>query len=291
MPSITEVWELLKRHKHDNDLTTKLTGYLKLVINSYVRGGIFRIDSDKKVQELAVGSADEVLKSDGTDPAWGTVGHDELSDVGTDDHHAQAHTIASHSDTTGTGAELDELTDGSETTLHSHAGGGVKIATFPGSHILDDGDGTTEITLASATVPAGTLGTANGIMCKFFYQKISDSACGNRTITIRMDYGTTTVASITIDMNNAVNQTEHGFLECVILANGTTTSQTGTIGVQGKKDVTATDTALFDSRQGTGTATENSANALTFAITAQVSAFDLCNSTFNILDGYLIKID
>jgi hypothetical protein len=35
-----------------------------------------------------------------------------------------AHTIASHSDTTGTGAELNTLTDGSETALHSHAGGG-----------------------------------------------------------------------------------------------------------------------------------------------------------------------
>jgi hypothetical protein len=34
-----------------------------------------------------------------------------------------AHTIASHSDTTGTGAELNTLTDGSETALHSHAGG------------------------------------------------------------------------------------------------------------------------------------------------------------------------
>lgn len=38
--------------------------------------------------------------------------------------HNEAHTVASHSDTTGTGAELNELTDGSETTLHSHAGGG-----------------------------------------------------------------------------------------------------------------------------------------------------------------------
>ena len=39
-------------------------------------------------------------------------------------HHNESHNIASHSDTTATGAELDELTDGSETTLHSHAGGG-----------------------------------------------------------------------------------------------------------------------------------------------------------------------
>lgn len=33
-----------------------------------------------------------------------------------------AHTIASHSDTTATGAELEELTDGSNTTLHGHVG-------------------------------------------------------------------------------------------------------------------------------------------------------------------------
>ena len=39
-------------------------------------------------------------------------------------HHAEAHTIPSHSDTTATGAELEELTDGSQTALHSHAGSG-----------------------------------------------------------------------------------------------------------------------------------------------------------------------
>ena len=38
--------------------------------------------------------------------------------------HPEVHTIASHSDTAATGAELEELTDGGETTLHSHAGGG-----------------------------------------------------------------------------------------------------------------------------------------------------------------------
>ena len=38
--------------------------------------------------------------------------------------HDESHTVASHSDTTATGPELDELTDGSVTALHSHAGGG-----------------------------------------------------------------------------------------------------------------------------------------------------------------------
>jgi len=36
-------------------------------------------------------------------------------------HHADSHTVASHSDTTGTGAELETLTDGSTTALHVHA--------------------------------------------------------------------------------------------------------------------------------------------------------------------------
>jgi hypothetical protein len=36
-------------------------------------------------------------------------------------HHADAHTVASHSDTTATGAELETLTDGSTTALHAHA--------------------------------------------------------------------------------------------------------------------------------------------------------------------------
>ena len=35
-------------------------------------------------------------------------------------HHAEAHTVVSHSDTTATGAELETLTDGSTTALHVH---------------------------------------------------------------------------------------------------------------------------------------------------------------------------
>jgi len=46
-----------------------------------------------------------------------------LQSVGANDHHAQSHTVVSHSDTTATGAELETLTDGSTTALHAHAGG------------------------------------------------------------------------------------------------------------------------------------------------------------------------
>ena len=50
----------------------------------------------------------------------------KVTDATLDDSSAprtpSAHTIASHSDTTATGAELDELTGGGATILHSHAG-------------------------------------------------------------------------------------------------------------------------------------------------------------------------
>ena len=53
-------------------------------------------------------------------------------------HHAASHSIASHNDTTGTGAELNTLTGGGETALHSHAGGGPTIAT--GNYTGNDGN-------------------------------------------------------------------------------------------------------------------------------------------------------
>lgn len=48
-----------------------------------------------------------------------TVAHADLAAIGTDDHHAEVHTIASH-DTTATGAQLDTLVGGGATALHTH---------------------------------------------------------------------------------------------------------------------------------------------------------------------------
>lgn len=69
---------------------------------------------------------------DGSGGGGGSIDHDDLTNVTSDQHHAEAHTIASHSDTTATGAELEELTDGSVTSLHSHSGGGSSPLTTKG---------------------------------------------------------------------------------------------------------------------------------------------------------------
>jgi len=56
------------------------------------------------------------------------VGLTDVPDLDTTDavnnEHAESHSVASHSDTSATGSELNELTDGSTTVLHAHAGGG-----------------------------------------------------------------------------------------------------------------------------------------------------------------------
>ncbi len=53
---------------------------------NYARGAIIR-GGTTDWEALAPGSADTVLKSDGTDVAWGSVDHSELTGVNADDHH------------------------------------------------------------------------------------------------------------------------------------------------------------------------------------------------------------
>jgi hypothetical protein len=78
---------------------------------------------------LALGAANRVLKSDGTDAAWAQVGHDELTDVGANDH---PHGIAAHTEhanwkvlyTDGSGDE-QELALGADAKVLVAAGVGA----------------------------------------------------------------------------------------------------------------------------------------------------------------------
>ncbi len=67
--------------------------------------------------------------------------HTGLLGVGGDDHHNAAHIAAFHSDQAATGAELNELTDGSESVLHKHAPDGMIL----------EGSNLTEATTVSAS--------------------------------------------------------------------------------------------------------------------------------------------
>lgn len=70
--------------------------------------------------------------------------HADLSNVTPDQHHPQSHTVASHSDTTATGAQLNTLVGGADASaLHSHtdlplAGGTMAGAIDMGDQSLDN---------------------------------------------------------------------------------------------------------------------------------------------------------
>lgn len=69
-----------------------------------VRGDLIYANSTPAWDNLAVGTANKVLKSDGTDPAWGNVAHSELSGTG-----SALLDGAKHSDTTNSGPTRGDI--------------------------------------------------------------------------------------------------------------------------------------------------------------------------------------
>lgn len=87
--------------------------------------------AEKLVFNPFTGKLDLVLKEDTIDHNSLTnthnlttdISHDSIADVSADDHHNESHTITSHSDIVdATGAQVEELTGGGDTTLHDHNG-------------------------------------------------------------------------------------------------------------------------------------------------------------------------
>jgi len=97
--------------------------------NASFNGGVGSIDDHEDVDtSTAAATSGDHLEWDGTNwvPATPTPGgpvtHASTTGKTPDDHHDEAHTVASHSDTSATGPELDTLTDGSNAdALHMHA--------------------------------------------------------------------------------------------------------------------------------------------------------------------------
>lgn len=82
------------------------------------------------------GAADgQVLRaSSSTAARFDPLAHADLGSVTADQHHNESHNVASHSDTSATGSELNTLTDGSDaSSLHDHDGRYFQESEFTGS--------------------------------------------------------------------------------------------------------------------------------------------------------------
>lgn len=192
--------------------------------DTVARGDVVVGDITPELTLLTIGTADTVLKSDGADPAWGTVGHDELSDVAADDHHAESHTAASHSDQGATGAELETLTDGSDAdALHTHDG---KASTSHAAAHADGGaDEVAVQDLASDAATDGQVAKADGAGAVAFEDDVA-------AITVIIDGG-----------GSAITTGIKAYVEipfaCTIVQQTTLADQTGSIVLDIWKDAYA----------------------------------------------------
>jgi len=133
---------------------------------------------------------------------------------------------------------------------------------------------TTETTVVSVSVPAGTLGTAGVIRGKF---KIKNYEINNtNTMTLRLKYGATTVATLQITSAYNPSTDLQGEVEFELYASGATNTKEGSIILKamhkGGQNNYITDTAVFSSWGfDLGTSAEDSTAAKTLAFTAQFS--------------------
>ena len=172
-----------------------------------------------------------------------------------------------------TGTELEELSDGSTTSLHFHD---VmrRLSTFTTTVNLS---GTTsEETLMTFTVPGGALSTLNAIRGRIYVG--TNNGNGGYNCTLRLKYGATTVAALVLTGNGPRIGT---FLEFDLLSAGTTSSQKGSIGLP-------IDSAAGHFTSQLGTSAEDSTGDLALTVTIQWTNASRTGA-FEFGEAYLIK--
>ena len=126
----------------DNSMADTLHRHSELSASDGTPDAVVSVDSDGILYADAAPVGIDILYS-GVIGAHLTVGNNIIIggtvdgvDIAARDH-AESHSVASHNDTTATGANLNTLVGGGQTALHSHAGGGASFAT--GSYTGDEG--------------------------------------------------------------------------------------------------------------------------------------------------------
>lgn len=117
-----------------------------------------------------------------------------------DIHHTESHTVASHSDTTATGTELETLTDGSNAdALHAHSGSTISDVAYDATSWNGNTDGTSKNSIRDKIE---TMDTAIGLnTSKDTYPAGDATKVGHLTVTQAVDLDT-------MESNVATNNTK-----------------------------------------------------------------------------------
>lgn len=191
---------------------------------------------------------------------------------------ATSHTHAASDIASGTvaTARLGSGTADSTTFLRGDQSWAVPTASTKITTVLSDvsiSSSTTESTLISTSIPGGTLGTSGAVKARLLISAFG-LTYSNQTCTIRLKYGATTVATLTLTNSSTTTITGlSGVVDVLLLANGATNSQEGSVYASlGNGTITsASIDNYFLIRAAAGTAAENSTTALNLVVTAQFS--------------------
>ncbi len=140
---------------------------------------------------------------------------------------------------------------------------------------------TTETALMSFSLPANTLGTANGVKIEI---PITDwdvvSTAGPNSCDIRLKYGATTIATCSVGENSGTFTNFTGKIEAFLFANADTAVQEGSVSVglfsQQDAGTSSGSYAIGDNAVGTGA--EDSTGALTLSVTVEWDSASTNNS-------------
>lgn len=276
---IERLEDFIKKHRHEADLSSKLTQYLSLHSNEFTQGEIFYIDVNKRVQRLAVGTNRFHLQTGGSgaNPLWVA----SLQSLMT----AQGDIVYASGANTPT-----RLATGTVLQFLQTAGASANPVWATPSLIASSSSDvtvqntTTETDILSETVTGGTLSTGNAIRATIYISDLDIISLD--TLTIRLDYGGVTAASFVVANDSGGDLTNlQAEITAILMASGATNSQDATL------KFLASSNSIGGGNVGhavnVGSSSGDSTGDLTMAVTAQWSAANGANRLF--MSNYILE--
>ncbi len=167
----------------------------------------------------------------------------------------------------GIGTANQVLTTNSGATAPEWADSAGSALIYASTTNATNSQTTSDVTLFSFTLPGGSLSTGNVLSIKVYAE--TGQATNSNTLTLKLKYGSTTVAS-----GSAANRNgSKGYIELLLMGAGTTSTQEGSVSFLMDGSINN-----IERIAGQGTATEDSTGDLTVDITASFATTNASNN-------------
>lgn len=241
----------------------------KITVGSDAVGDLHYVSNvDGTLSRLAKGTDNQILKMNGTSLNWEA---ETTTVAATESVEGISRLATAAQITAGTASEAsyplvitpDQLALSTPVFDGSSLTGTRTKLNITSAGITQLSNTSAEETLFTYSLAGGVLSTSNGIRVSGLFET-NQTTGGTMTYTLRFKYGSTTVATTTVQTTNANSGTYK--VEALLLANAGTSAQRADISVMG-----ADSGGTVRANAGKGTATEDSTGALNVVLTVQAS--------------------